>query len=153
MISAGDIVVIDFGGTTDGYHADTTRTFSVGEPSAEVAAAYKVLAAAQQAAFEAATVGTAAEDVDGAAREIIAAAGYGEFFIHRTGHGIGLDIHEAPYIVEGNAEPLEPGMAFTIEPGIYREGEWGMRIEDVVVAAVDGPVRLNQSSRQLVVVA
>ncbi|MDH3730224.1 MAG: Xaa-Pro peptidase family protein [Acidimicrobiia bacterium] len=153
VIAEGDTVVIDFGGTIGGYHADTTRTFCVGEPSSGVAAAYSVLAEAQQAGVDAALVGTEAQGVDRATRAIIEAAGYGDLFIHRTGHGIGLDIHEDPYVVEGNEQALEPGMAFTVEPGIYKQGEWGMRIEDVVVATDDGPRNLNQSSHELVVVA
>lgn len=153
VIAIGDLVVVDFGGTVSGYHADTTRTFSVGPPDGERADAYAVLAAAQRAAVAAAEVGTMAQDVDRAARNVIVEAGYGALFIHRTGHGIGLDIHEEPYIVEGNTQELQAGMAFTVEPGIYKQGEWGMRIEDVVLATEGGPQQLNLSSRDLVVVA
>jgi Xaa-Pro aminopeptidase len=152
-IAGGDIVVVDFGGTVAGYYADTTRTFSVGPPPSEVAAAYAVLAEAQQAATRAAVVGVEAQEVDRAARALISDAGYGDRFIHRTGHGIGLDVHEDPYVVEGNTQILAAGMAFTIEPGIYTAGAWGMRIEDVVVATADGPRSLNQSSRELTLVA
>ncbi|MEE8330810.1 MAG: aminopeptidase P family protein [Acidimicrobiia bacterium] len=153
VIAQGDTVVIDFGGTIGGYHADTTRTFSVGEPSSEVATAYAVLMEAQRSGVDSAVVGTEAQGVDRATRSIIDTGGYGDLFIHRTGHGIGLDIHEDPYIVEGNRQVLEAGMAFTVEPGIYRPGEWGMRIEDVVVATDDGPRNLNMASHELVVVA
>jgi len=153
LITSGDVVVVDFGGTVGGYHADTTRTFSVGTPTGEVAEAYAVLVEAQDAGVVAAVVGATGEQVDRAARVVIEEAGRGGLFIHRTGHGIGLDIHEDPYIVEGNTSPLAAGMAFTVEPGLYAAGSWGMRIEDVVVATEDGPRRLNQSSRDLVVVA
>lgn len=153
VIAPGDTVVIDFGGTVGGYHADTTRTFSVGEPSPEVAAAYAVLAEAQRSGVHSAVVGTEAQAVDRATRSVIEGGGYGDLFIHRTGHGIGLDIHEDPYIVEGNRQVLEAGMAFTVEPGIYKAGEWGMRIEDVVVATDDGPRNLNSASHEMAVVA
>ena len=153
VIEQGDAVVIDFGGTHGGYHSDTTRMFYVGGPSAEMAEVHAIVHASQEAGFGAATVGTAAEDVDGAARAVIADAGYGEYFIHRTGHGIGLDVHEDPYLVEGNARRLEPGMAFSIEPGIYLPGRFGVRIEDIVVMLPGGPERLNQSSREPVAVA
>ncbi len=115
-----------------------------------MAAAYEVLRAAQQAGVEAAMAGAAAQSVDRAARAVIDAGGYGDYFVHRTGHGIGLEVHEHPYLVEGNDEPLEPGMAFSVEPGIYLPGRWGMRIEDIVVVAPDGPRRLNDSPRELV---
>ena len=102
-----------------GYCSDCTRTYVIGEPPPEFAAYYQVLKDAQDAACAAVRPGVTAEAVDAAAREPITAAGYGEFFVHRTGHGIGLEIHEDPYIVSGNTEPLRPGMAFSIEPGIY----------------------------------
>jgi Xaa-Pro aminopeptidase len=153
VISAGDTVVVDFGGTVGGYYADTTRTFCVGEPDGEVAAAYAVLERAHQAAVDVVAPGVAAEVVDRAARAVIADAGYGDLFIHRTGHGIGLDVHEDPYIVEGNSRLLEPGMAFSIEPGIYSAGRWGMRIEDIVTVTDSGVRNLNRSSRRLAVVA
>ncbi len=152
VISAGDTVVVDFGGRHGGYFSDTTRTFVVGEPSPEVAAAYEVLREAQEAGVAAAEPGAPAQEVDRAARAVIEEAGYGEYFVHRTGHGIGLEVHEHPYLVEGNDRPLEPGMAFSVEPGIYVPGEWGMRIEDIVVCTADGPRRLNQSPRDLAVV-
>jgi Xaa-Pro aminopeptidase len=152
VIERGDTVVIDFGGRLHGYCSDTTRTFSVGEPSAEVVEAYEVLEAAQAAARAEVRPGVAPEAVDAAAREIIDAAGYGDRFLHRTGHGIGLEAHEHPYIVEGNAEPLEEGMTFSIEPGIYTAGAWGMRLEDIVVCGAGGVVELNRSERHLRVV-
>jgi Xaa-Pro aminopeptidase len=151
-ITRGDTVVVDFGGSVDGYYSDTTRTYVVGEPAAEVAEAYAVLRQAQQAAVATAGPGVPAQEVDRVARSVITAAGYGEYFIHRTGHGIGLEIHEHPYLVEGNGDVLEPGMTFSVEPGIYVPRRFGMRIEDIVAVAEDGAVRLNESPRDLVVV-
>ncbi len=151
VIRPGEVVLCDFGGTMNGYCSDITRCVSLGAPPAEVRDAYAVLHEAQQAAVRAAVVGTACEDVDRAARRIIAAAGYGEYFVHRTGHGIGMDAHEDPYIVEGNRRELEAGHAFSIEPGIYVPGRWGMRLEDIVVAAADGPDPLNRANHELVV--
>lgn len=151
-IGAGDAVVVDFGGRKDGYCSDTTRNFHVGEPSPRYREAFAVLREAQDAAVAAVAPGVAAAAVDAAARSVIAAAGYGEYFIHRTGHGIGLEVHEHPYIVSGNDLPLEPGMAFSVEPGIYIPGEFGMRIEDIVVVTDDGARRCNESPRDLVVV-
>lgn len=148
----GDAVVVDIGGTMpSGYCSDCTRTYVIGEPPAEFAAYYSVLRDAQQAACDAVRPGVTAEAVDAAAREPIAAAGYGQFFVHRTGHGIGLECHEDPYIVSGNAEPLQPGMAFSIEPGIY-PGPHGARIEDIVVCTEQGFERLNNAPRDLVCV-
>ncbi len=148
----GDAVVVDIGGTMpSGYCSDCTRTYVIGEPPPEFTAYYRVLRDAQQAAFAAVRPGVTAEAVDAAAREPIAAAGYGEYFVHRTGHGIGLECHEDPYIVYGNAEPLQPGMAFSIEPGIY-PGPHGARIEDIVVCTEQGCERLNNVSRELVCV-
>jgi Xaa-Pro aminopeptidase len=152
VIERGDTIVIDFGGRWRGYCSDTTRTFSVGTPSAEVATAYEVLQAAQQAARDAVRPGVAPEAIDAAARDVIEAAGYGDLFMHRTGHGIGLEAHEHPYIVEGNTQPLEEGMTFSIEPGIYTAGEWGMRLEDIVACGPEGVDELNRSSRHLRVV-
>lgn len=152
IIESGEIVLCDFGGTMDGYCSDTTRCVVTGEPDAEITEAYAVLFEAQAAAVVAATVGTSCEDVDRAARTVIADAGYGDFFIHRTGHGIGMEEHEDPYIVEGNALALETGHAFSIEPGIYIPGRWGMRLEDIVVAADAGPESLNRSDHTLVAV-
>lgn len=152
VIRAGEVVLCDFGGTLDGYCSDITRCVSIGAPVPEVADAYAVLFEAQAAAVRAATVGTSCERVDAAARDIIAAAGYGENFIHRTGHGIGVEAHEDPYIVKGNDTRLEHGHAFSIEPGIYVDGRFGLRLEDIVVATSDGPDAMNRVDHQLVVV-
>jgi Xaa-Pro aminopeptidase len=149
MIERGDAVVVDFGGWLDGYASDTTRMFVVGDPPEGFVEAYVVLDAAQRAAVEAVRPGVSAESIDRVARDIISDAGYGDLFIHRTGHGIGLDTHEHPYLVEGNTVPLVAGMAFSIEPGIYAPGRWGMRIEDIVAVTSDGVERLNQSDRRL----
>jgi Xaa-Pro aminopeptidase len=151
VIRAGEIVLCDFGGTMAGYCSDITRCVHLGEPPAEIAEAYAVLREAQSAAVRAAQLGVACEDVDAAARSIIAAAGYGDLFVHRTGHGIGMDAHEEPYIVEGNRQPLEVGHAFSIEPGIYAPGAWGMRLEDIVVATESGPVSMNRADHDLIV--
>ncbi len=153
VIQGGDTVVIDFGGRWRGYCSDTTRTFVVGDPPAEVAAAHAVLVDAQQAARAVVRPGVTGEHVDGAAREVITAAGYGQFFIHRTGHGIGLEVHEHPYIVAGNREPLEAGMTFSIEPGIYVPGRFGMRIEDIVACGPEGVDEFNRSPRGLHIVS
>lgn len=152
VIQTGDPVVVDIGGAMpSGYCSDETRTYVVGRPPAEFLAYYDVLREAQQAACEAVRPGVRPEDVDAAARDLIAEAGYGEFFVHRTGHGIGLETHEEPYIVAGNTEPLEAGMAFSIEPGIY-PGAHGARIEDIVVCTEDGYERMNLVDRGLVVI-
>jgi Xaa-Pro aminopeptidase len=154
VIEPGDVVVVDIGGTTEaGYCSDSTRTYAVGEPDPEFRRYYEVLLAAQIAACEAVRPGIAAQDVDRVARGVIEQAGYGEYFVHRTGHGIGLEGHEHPYIVEGNLEPLEPGMAFSIEPGIYLPSRHGARIEDIVVCTASGGERLNLTPRELVVLA
>ncbi|HYT09395.1 MAG TPA: Xaa-Pro peptidase family protein [Mycobacteriales bacterium] len=152
VIEAGDPVVVDIGGTTaDGYCSDSTRTYVAGaEPAADFAAYYAVLEEAQRAAVAAVRPGVAAQAVDAAARDVISAAGYGDAFVHRTGHGIGLEPHEQPYIVAGNTQPLEPGMAFSVEPGIYLAGRHGARIEDIVAVTADGVERLNRTPRGLV---
>jgi Xaa-Pro aminopeptidase len=153
VIETGDVVVVDIGGpVAEGYNSDSTRTYAVGTPrDADVAATYAVLQEAQQAAVEAVRPGATAESIDAAARDVIAAAGFGDYFIHRTGHGIGLDVHEEPYIVAGNDLPLEPGMAFSVEPGIYQAGRWGARIEDIVVVTADGVESMNNQPHDLVV--
>ncbi|GAB3443548.1 M24 family metallopeptidase [Actinophytocola sediminis] len=153
VVEAGDVVVIDIGGPVDdGYCSDSTRTYVMGAPALpDVTATYAVLRAAQAAAVAAVRPGIAAEEVDAAARSVIADAGFGEQFIHRTGHGIGLDVHEDPYIVGGNRLILEPGMAFSVEPGIYQPGRWGARIEDIVVVTEDGVESLNNRSHDLAV--
>ena len=150
-IQPGDAVVVDIGGRLDGYCSDTTRTVVVGEPDPAFVAMYELLKAAQEAGCQAVRPGVTAASVDAACREPIAAAGFGERFLHRTGHGIGLDEHEDPYIVAGNAQRLEPGMAFSVEPGIYLAGRWGARIEDIVVCTEEGGRRLNATGRDLVV--
>ncbi|MEW2499549.1 M24 family metallopeptidase [Amycolatopsis sp. CA-161197] len=153
VIERGDVVVVDIGGPLpEGYNSDSTRTYAVGEPrDADVAATYAVLQQAQQAAVDAVRPGATAESIDAAAREVIDAAGFGEFFIHRTGHGIGLDVHEEPYIIAGNTLALEPGMAFSVEPGIYQPGRWGARIEDIVVVTETGVEAVNTRPHDLVV--
>jgi len=151
VLQPGDAVVVDIGGMMpSGYRSDCTRTYAIGEPPADFLAYYRVLQDAQDAACAAVRPGLPAEAVDAAARQPITRAGYGADFIHRTGHGIGLESHEDPYIVAGNIEPLAPGMAFSIEPGIY-PGPNGARIEDIVVCTEDGCERLNHAPRDLVV--
>jgi len=149
MIERGDAVVVDFGGWLDGYGSDTTRMFVVGDPPGGFAEAYEVLGAAQRSAVDAVKPGVTAGSIDVAARTVIEDGGYGELFIHRTGHGIGLDTHERPYLVKGDTTELASGMAFSIEPGIYQPGHWGMRIEDIVTVTDDGVERLNRSDREL----
>jgi Xaa-Pro aminopeptidase len=152
VLSPGDAVVVDIGGTMpSGYCSDCTRTYVLGAAPPDMAAYYAVLAEAQEAACAAVQPGIPAEAVDAVARDLITKAGYGAHFTHRTGHGIGLETHEDPYIVAGNAEALEPGMAFSVEPGIY-PGPHGARIEDIVVCTADGYRRLNNGSRELIVV-
>src|SRR5215472_11752568 len=137
VLSPGDAVVVDIGGTMpSGYCSDCTRTYVLGAPPPELASYYRVLKDAQDAACARVRPGVSAESVDAVARDAITAAGYGEYFTHRTGHGIGLETHEDPYIVAGNTDELEPGMAFSVEPGIY-PGPHGARIEDIVVCRAD----------------
>jgi Xaa-Pro aminopeptidase len=152
VIERGDVVVVDIGGTMpSGYCSDCTRTYAVGSAPDDFLAYYAVLKHAQEAATASVRPGVTAASVDAVARDIIADAGYGEWFIHRTGHGIGLESHEDPYIVEGNTIALESGMAFSIEPGIY-PGKHGARIEDIVVCTDSGVARMNNLARDLVVV-
>jgi Xaa-Pro aminopeptidase len=152
VLSEGDAVVVDIGGTMpSGYCSDCTRTYAIGAAPPEMDRYYQVLRAAQEAACVAVRPGIRAEAVDAVARDMITAAGHGAEFTHRTGHGIGLETHEDPYIVAGNREELEPGMAFSVEPGIY-PGPHGARIEDIVVCTADGYQRLNNASRDLIVV-
>ena len=153
VIGPGDPVVVDIGGRLGGYCSDTTRTLAVGEPPAGFQGLYALLQAAQLAGCAAVRPGVAAASVDAACRDPITAAGHGELFLHRTGHGIGLEEHESPYIVAGNDEPLEPGMAFSIEPGLYPQGHYGARIEDIVVCTETGGRRLNTTSRALRIVS
>ncbi|WP_372969321.1 M24 family metallopeptidase [Microbacterium sp.] len=144
VIEDGDVVVVDIGGAVpSGYNSDSTRTYVVGTPSDEAAERIAVLVRAQQAAVDAVRPGATAEQVDAAARTVLAEAGLGDAFLHRTGHGIGVSVHEEPYIAPGNDLVLHEGMAFSIEPGIYFAGEWGARIEDIVVVTADGCERLN----------
>lgn len=153
VLARGDVVVVDIGGTTaEGYCSDSTRTYAIGEAPAQFLEEYAVLQHAQAQACEAARTGVACEEVDATARRILADAGLGDLFIHRTGHGIGLETHEDPYMVSGNALPLEPGMAFSVEPGFYRAGQWGSRIEDIVVCSDSGPVLCNSRPHDLAVV-
>jgi Xaa-Pro aminopeptidase len=152
-IGLGDALVMDFGGVSNGYCSDITRTVFVGEPTQEQRRVYDTVRAAQQAAFDAVRPGVPAQEVDRAARAVISDAGYGEFFVHRTGHGIGIEIHEPPYIVEGNETPLQTGMTFSDEPGIYLPGRFGVRIEDQLVVTDDGADRLNHASRDPAIVA
>ncbi|MDA8342984.1 MAG: aminopeptidase P family protein [Actinomycetota bacterium] len=158
VIAPGDTVVCDFGGALvpgggAAYCSDITRTLAVGEPPDDVRACYDVLAAAQAAGRGAARAGVAAWQVDDAARRVIEAAGFGRHFVHRTGHGIGVEEHEPPYLVAGNEEVLVPGNAFSVEPGIYLPGRFGMRLEDIVVIGPGGESRsLNRADRSLVVV-
>lgn len=152
VIEVGDPVVVDIGGTMpDGYCSDETRMYSVGQPPAQFLEYYAVLLAAQEAACRHVAPGVTAESVDQAARWIIDEAGFGEYFIHRTGHGIGLETHEEPYIVRGNTEELRPGMAFSIEPGIYLPGRHGARIEDILVCGSQTGERLNHRPRELII--
>ena len=151
LIRDGDLVLCDFGGTMAGYCSDITRCVSLGEPQSAVAEAYSVLHAAQAAGVAAGVVGASCQDVDRAARRVITEGGFGEFFIHRTGHGIGMEAHEDPYMVEGNSLPIAAGHAFSVEPGIYVPGAWGMRLEDIVVATDDGPLPMNHVNHDLVV--
>lgn len=154
VIRDGDVVVLDFGGTRAGYGSDITRTVHVGDGvSDEAIRVHDVVRRAQEAGYRSARSGATARSVDAAAREVIAEAGYGEHFIHRLGHGIGLDGHEHPYLVDGNDERLEPGMAFSIEPGVYLPGRFGVRIEDIAIVGEDGNAEpLNVVDRSLAIV-
>ncbi len=157
VIRPGEIVLCDFGGTMAdsdgvGYCSDITRCVHLGDPPAELLDAYDVLFHAQAAQVAAAVVGQPCQEVDRVGRAMITDAGYGEYFIHRTGHGIGTEAHEDPYIVEGNLLELRAGHAFSIEPGIYMPGRWGMRLEDIVVAASDGPDNLTTTDHRLAVI-
>jgi Xaa-Pro aminopeptidase len=153
VIERGDVIVVDIGGPLpSGYNSDSTRTYALGtlrEP--DVAEAYAALQAAQQAAVDAVRPGVTCESVDAAARSVLADAGLGAHFIHRTGHGIGLDVHEEPYIVTGNGLALEAGMTFSIEPGVYLAGRWGARIEDIVAVTLEGAERLNTRPHDLAI--
>lgn len=152
-LRAGDIVVVDIGGPVEpGYNSDCTRTYSLGRPSSEIAEQYAALQKAQAAAVAAVRPGVTAEQVDAAARDVLADAGLAEYFVHRTGHGIGLSVHEEPYIVAGNDLALAEGMAFSVEPGVYLPGRWGARIEDIVIVTADGALPVNSRPHDLTVV-
>jgi Xaa-Pro aminopeptidase len=151
VIANDELVLCDFGGTMAGYCSDITRcVFTGSNIPGDIAEAYDVLFAAQAAGVAAGEVGAACQDVDRAARRVINDAGYGKWFIHRTGHGIGMEAHEDPYMVEGNDLPLAAGHAFSVEPGIYIDGRWGMRLEDIVVATDRGPLPMNTVDHRLV---
>ncbi|WP_250305606.1 aminopeptidase P family protein [Streptomyces sp. A 4/2] len=152
VIEAGDMVVLDFGGLKHGYGSDTSRTVHVGEPSVAEQRVHDVVREAQQAGCDAVRPGAACQDIDRAARAVITDAGYGEQFIHRTGHGIGVTTHEPPYMIEGEEQPLVPGMCFSVEPGIYLPGRFGVRIEDIVTVTEDGGRRLNTTRREMAIV-
>ncbi|MCX4528711.1 MULTISPECIES: aminopeptidase P family protein [unclassified Streptomyces] len=152
VIRRGDMVVLDFGGLKDGYGSDISRTVHVGEPGAEERRVHDVVREAQQAGVAAVRPGVSCQEVDRAARAVITEFGYGDRFIHRTGHGIGVTTHEPPYMVEGEEQPMVPGMCFSVEPGIYLPGRFGVRIEDIVTVTADGGRRLNNAPRELAVV-
>lgn len=150
-IADGDTVIFDWGGTIDGYYSDVTRTVHVGEPDDEFHAVYDLVRAANQATLEAVRPGVACGELDRTARAMFEEAGHGEAFLHRVGHGLGLEVHEEPYLVGGNELPLAAGMVFSDEPGLYFEGRFGVRIEDTVVCTTEGGRRLNEATRDLVV--
>ncbi|MFG3658452.1 aminopeptidase P family protein [Streptomyces sp. NPDC047706] len=152
VIARGDMVVLDFGGLKDGYGSDTSRTVHVGEPTGEEREVHDLVREAQEAGFRAVRPGVPCQDVDRAARAVVAGAGYGEYFIHRTGHGIGVTTHEPPYVVEGEEQPLVPGMCFSVEPGVYLPGRFGVRIEDIVTVTEEGGRRLNNTTREMLIV-
>ncbi|OQD53804.1 peptidase M24 family protein [Streptomyces phaeoluteigriseus] len=152
VIEHGDMIVLDFGGLKDGYGSDTSRTVHVGEPTDEERRVHDLVREAQEAGFRAVRPGVACQEIDRAARAVIADAGYGEYFIHRTGHGIGVTTHEPPYMIEGEEQPLVPGMCFSVEPGVYLPGRFGVRIEDIVTVTEDGGRRLNDTTREMVMV-
>jgi Xaa-Pro dipeptidase len=145
------MLIIDWGANVGGYFSDLTRTFSIGRPDEEMKNIAQIVHQANSAAREIAGPGVTAQEVDRAARRVIEDAGYGEFFIHRTGHGLGLEGHEAPYIRDGNMMALEPGMTFTIEPGIYLPGRGGVRIEDDVVVTDEGLHSFSNLPRDLII--
>jgi Xaa-Pro dipeptidase len=151
-LERGDLLLIDFGAQVQGYASDITRTFAIGELEPELAQVHDIVQAANAAGRAAAGPGVPCQEVDRAARRVIEEAGYGQYFIHRTGHGLGLEVHEPPYIVEGNAQRLDVGMTFTVEPGIYLPGRGGVRVEDDVVITEDGCESLTDFERGLQIV-
>lgn len=152
-IALGSMVVCDFGCVLDNYCSDMTRTVAFGAVSEREREVYETVRRAQQSALEAARGGILAGEVDRAARDVIESAGYGEFFTHSTGHGVGLEVHEAPYAKSGSDELLEDGMTLTIEPGIYLPGEFGVRIEDLTVLTMSGHINFNRASKELTVIS
>lgn len=153
VIREGDAVVVDIGGTMpDGYCSDSTRTYAVGEPDPDFLRMYAILLEAQAAAVASVRPGMTCQAVDAVARDLMTKAGIGELFIHRIGHGIGLQSHEEPYLVAGNARPLESGMAFSIEPGFYLEGRFGARIEDIVICTDEGVESVNHRPHHLQII-
>ncbi len=152
QIEQGELVVLDYGAICAGYAADTTRTIAFGEPSNEARKVYNIVKQAQETAVSGVVAGITAEQVDALARDVISVAGYGEYFTHRTGHGLGLDVHEYPSIMKGNSLVLTPGMVFTIEPGVYLSGQFGVRIEDDVVITEGGCHVLTRFTKDLVIV-
>ncbi len=153
VIASGDAVIFDWGGTIEGYFSDVTRTVHVGEPDEEFRRVYDLVRAANQATLDAVRPDVACEELDRVARTLIGDAGHGDGFLHRVGHGLGLEVHEEPYLVAGNDLPLAAGMVFSDEPGVYLKGRFGVRIEDTVVCTTDGGRRLNEATRDLVVMA
>lgn len=153
VISAGDALVVDWGGTLGGYYSDVTRSAHVGPPSVEYEEAYAAVLAANEVAFSAVHPGVPCEEIDRAAREFLTARGYGDAFFHRVGHGLGLAVHEEPYLVAGNDLPLEEGMTFSDEPGVYFPGKFGIRIEDTVVVTAEGGEKLNHATRALTILS
>lgn len=149
IIEEGDALVFDWGGTIDGYYSDVTRSAHIGQPSEEYRKVYAIVDDANQATFDVVKPGVELQELDRAARKLITDAGYGEYFVHRVGHGLGLEVHEEPYLVEGNIMPMQVGMVFSDEPGIYIPGRFGVRIEDAVVCEEHGARRLNTSTHEL----
>lgn len=152
VVQNGDFIVLDFGAIYQGYCSDTTRTLAVGTPSPKMVEVYQIVREAQELGVRTARPGIKASEVDRVVRQYITEHGYGSYFTHRTGHGLGLEVHEEPYISGINDTILEPGMVFSIEPGIYIEGEFGVRIEDIVYLTATGCERFNRSSRELTIV-
>jgi Xaa-Pro dipeptidase len=150
QLRAGELLLLDWGASVNGYFSDLTRTVAVGPIDPELVQIHQTVQDANQAARESVRPGASCGDVDAAARGVIETAGYGDFFVHRTGHGLGLESHEPPFIRKDNPQPLEPGMAFTIEPGIYLDGKGGVRIEDDVVVTEEGGESLSSYPRELV---
>jgi Xaa-Pro dipeptidase len=149
-LAEGDIVVIDMGGIKDHYCSDMTRTIVIGEPTEEMVKVYEIVRKAQDEAVKAIKPGVPMKFIDQVARSIISEAGYGEFFTHRIGHGLGIEVHEEPYLTSNNEQLLEEGMVVSVEPGIYLSGKFGVRIEDIVVVTENGAERLNHFPRELV---